>query len=302
MHRQVLVSSAGDQHQWLVVRLYRGDRAFWCSGDRIVDERHAVDLPDGLQPMRHSMKPANGCAHCVAFDARGVRGSGGGQNVGQVVPSPQRHLRSGQQRLAQQHQAFVSARGEIGAFDHALETEAQHTRLWSVAQAPGVVSVEHGPVRRLLVRQDLPLGRPVRLHAGMAVEMIRGHVGDQPDVRTDLQRLELEAGQLHDDPARRAHLVQLAEQRTADVAADEHVAARRLEHAPEQACGGALASAACDPEDRRWAQREEQLDEAGDAQAACAGRLQQGVLGRHAWRGVDHVNSLEIGRLMSTQA
>ena len=74
VHRQVLVATARDQHQRLVVVGFeRGDRPLRSRGDRIVHEPHSVTFGDGLQAMRYALERADRGGHSFAPDPRGVR-------------------------------------------------------------------------------------------------------------------------------------------------------------------------------------------------------------------------------------
>src|SRR5262249_25149530 len=110
--------------------------------------------------------------------------------------------------------------------------------------------------------------------------MIRRDVGDRRGVRTLPQRLELKAAQLHDHPRIGRNLGELPQERDADVAPDEYLAARAAKYLARQRRGGRLAAAARDSYDARGAARQEQLRGAAHAQTAAA-RLHEK---RHFWR------------------
>ena len=135
----------------------------------------------------------------------------------------------------------------------------------------------------------------------MAVEVVGRDVGHQRYVGADLQGLELKARELHDHPAGGRHVFQLAEQWSTDIAADEDVPLGCFEYLAYQARRRAFACAAGDAHDRRRTEREEQLDQAAQANPARPRSLQQLVLGRHAWRGVHHVHVGQVVDGMSTE-
>jgi hypothetical protein len=264
-----------------------------------IERSGAVVLADHLQAMRHALEGAHRRPHRGPLDPGRVGGRARRQDVGQVVPTAQRNLARRQQRLAQEHELLA---GQVGALDGPLQREPKHASTRLVALRPGVVGVEDCPVRRRLVVEDLALGRPVLLHGWVAVQVVRRDVCDQGNVRAPAQRLELKAGKLHHHPARRAHLLELAQQRPPDVAAHEHVAPGGAEDLAFQSGGGALAGRAGDAQDRRRAQGEEQLDQAAQPDAAPTGFGQQHMVGRNARRGVHHVDISNISDAVTTQA
>ncbi len=66
----------------------------------VVDEAHAADLGDLLEPVRDAGKAAQPLAHGVAVDSHRERRGGGGHRVGDVVLAEQPELGDREQRLA----------------------------------------------------------------------------------------------------------------------------------------------------------------------------------------------------------
>jgi len=99
----------------------------------------------------------------------------------------------------------------------------------------GIVGVEHRPVVHGLVREDPRLRRRVLGEVDVVVEMVGREIEQHRNPRTErFGRLQLKAARFDDVDGALGRLVDLRAQRVADVAADENVIARFIEHPARQ--------------------------------------------------------------------
>src|SRR5258707_10246728 len=63
--RQVFITPAQHQHDWLIKRTDRCYAAFRRGRGRVVVPAHAAQFTDQLQAMRHAMKIFNSFQHCI---------------------------------------------------------------------------------------------------------------------------------------------------------------------------------------------------------------------------------------------
>ena len=130
-------------------------------------------------------------------------------------------------------------------------------------------------VVRALVLEDAELRRAVGVEVAVAVQMVRGDVEENGDVRPKVvDVLELEARELADDPA--AAVLRLGE-RPADVPGH-----RRAEHLAEERRSRRLPVRAGDADDRRREQPRAELDLAPDREPAAACGGHEGRLARNS--------------------
>ena len=123
-------------------------------------------------------------------------------------------------------------------------------------------------------QQNVPLGVNVLLHILVVVQMIGGHVGDHRHLGAAAHGNQLEAGQLHHGHVLRAHIPQTGQQRVADVAAQQYLAAGGLHHFGDEGGGGGLAVRAGHRDDLARTVFKEQLHLAGDHHPGGQRRLQ----------------------------
>jgi len=134
-----------------------------------------------------------------------------------------------------------------------------------------VVGREDGPVARFLVTVDGLLGLDVFVHVAVDVKVVRGDVEDRPHVRTAVDQLKLEAGELEDDGRLRTELENLLDERVTDVAAHDDAQAGAGEHVADQGRGGGLPGAAGHPDRPGPAEAQEETDLRGYLGSAGAG-------------------------------
>ena len=161
---------------------------------------------------------------------------------------------------------------------------------------PGVVAAEDGHVGGGLEIQDARLGRGVSLHAAVAVEVVGRDVENGRHLRRAGHQFELEAGQLEDDQVARLDLVQMVDERQADVPAHPGLARRldaRLGHAPNQAGGGGLAGRTGDAHHRAGDLVHEDLRVVGQRDAAALRFLQDGQAEGHPAGDADQVDAVQ---------
>src|SRR5256712_4737197 len=129
----------------------------------------------------------------------------------------------------------------------------------------------------------------------MPVEVTRCHVEHHANVRPrGRDRLELKATELQHHPIVRAELVDAVEHRLADVAAPHHPQAAGTEHLRRERRGRRLAVGAGDPGDVGRAGAKEEVDLAGDLDAAPARCLDQGFVPGHAGAHHQEVPAVEV--------
>ena len=204
---------------------------------------------------------------------RNAANRGGGQRVLEVVPSGQRHRRH-RPVLIEPDDVAARARRE-GA--HCLVATVQHREIVGARELDGA---------RLEV--DISLERAV------AVEMIRRDVEDHAEVKSRLlDRLELKARQLEDNPVARCDLVEAVEDRVADVAADDHRPVARGEHVPGQGSSGGLPVGTRDADDLALQKPARQFQVADHANTAPPRALDQVQIGRHPRRQNDEIRTAE---------
>ena len=153
-----------------------------------------------------------------------------------------------------------------------------------VVVAVGVGRVEHQQVLRLLPLINGTLGVDIILKILVLIQMIRRQVRDDRDVRTADHAVKLEGAELEHDQVLRAHIGKPAQQRLADVAAEEHAKALGLHELGNDRRSRRFAVAARHGKDAAGAEREKQLHLRGDEAAALAGRLQVLVKGQQSRR------------------
>ena len=91
---------------------------------------------------------------------------------------------------------------------------------------------------------DILLRRDVLVHILVHIQMVRRKVRHHRDVRRALHIKQLERRELDDREVFRLHLLRVAQQRVADVAAEIHGFPRRAQHFGDNARRGGLAVAA----------------------------------------------------------
>ena len=165
-----------------------------------------------------------------------------------------------------------------------------------------IVRVDHRPIHSGLVLENPSLRRCVRLDARMAIEVIRREVQHHGDPRVErLDLLELKAARLDDVERLGRRLVDLRAERRADVSADRHLEARRLEDSPRQHRRRRLAFRPGDRDHAPLQPPRRQLDLRDHRHAAIARRLQRRLLERHAWTQDHQIGIRERAALMTTE-
>jgi hypothetical protein len=257
--------------QRLVVRRDRTARGGRVRRLGVVDEADAADLGHLLEAMRHAREGAKPLRDLLLGRSGGARRRCGGGGVLPVVPP-------GDPRLRRQR-----------VFGRELDAP----RRSRVAEA----SRHDGGVVGALVLEDAQLRVAVRLEAPVTVEVIRLQVQEHGDARTELDDvLELEAGELADDPLIGGDLAVELGQRPADVPGH-----RRAQHRPEQLARGRLAVRPGDAEDRVRQQARAELDLAPDRYAPLSRSGDEGRLAGHSGALDQHVHSLQQRGLLRSQ-
>ena len=141
---------------------------------------------------------------------------------------------------------------EIGALNRLLKTKTDDLPTRPQPFRARVVGVEDGPVGRFLVVDDLRLGRCIRLHRRMSVEVVGGDVQHRGYPWTARHDLQLKTRQLHHRKITGTHLIEIGDKRITDVAAD-----------PDLTPGPRLGEGGEDPSDQR--RRRRLARTAGDA-------------------------------------
>ena len=141
----------------------------------------------------------------------------------------------------------------------AAEEPRPRCRLFRELARDVVVLVENGDVALALVEIDILLRRDVLVHILVHIQMVRRKVRHHRDVRRALHIKQLERRELDDREVFRLHLLRVAQQRVADVAAEIHGLPRRAQHFGDDARRGGLAVAARHADDRTWADLEKDL-------------------------------------------
>ena len=211
-------------------------------------------------------------------------GGAGGQQVFHIVEAAQLNLLAGQDRrynavlgIAEHVVALPQERAPVGLVQTG---EPDLLALAVLLHAAGdvVLKAQHSTAGRHLPQQDVALGVDVLLHILVVVQVVRGDVRDHSHLRAAAHADELEAGQLDDGHGIRGHVGQLGQQRRADVAAQEHPAARSLEHLGDQRRRRGLAVGAGHGHDLAGAKLKEKLHLARDHCAGFQRSLQCGLV------------------------
>ena len=130
-----------------------------------------------------------------------------------------------------------------------------------VARHDRVVGVQDQGAGRVHELREPALDRPVRLQRPVPVEVVGGDVRVRRDGRAARQRRQLQLGELDDDAVARGQLGQPLDERPADVPAeDRRMVAVGREQRMGQRGGRRLALRAGDPDRRRRAEPQEQVD------------------------------------------
>ena len=122
-----------------------------------------------------------------------------------------------------------------------------------------VVLVENGDVALVLMEIDILLRRDVLVHILVHIQMVRRKVRHHRDVRRALHIKQLERRELYDREVLRLHLLRVAQQRVADVAADVDGLPRRAQQLRDDRGRRGLAVRSGHGDDRTWADLEKDL-------------------------------------------
>ena len=274
---QALVFSADDLNDALGgERFERGDGGFGDGGDGVVEKAYAERFVNQLQTVGKAGEVGDGALGIVAGNSHQPGGRVGGLGVGLVVPAGENQLEGGAIGCGEWHDPRGSGGGEVGG--------------------AGVVGVEHGKVVGALESDDVFLCFEIGVGRAMPIEMIVGQHRHHAHVRGPAhggEVFEHEAGEFENDQMGFVDLVQFAEQRPADVAADPDCVAG-LEHFAEEGGGGGFALAAGDAEDGGGAAFDEEADFGGDGNAGVDGGLEKVVARRNGGGGDDQIGLCEI--------
>ena len=137
--------------------------------------------------------------------------------------------------------------------------------------------------------EDVLLGGDVLGHVLVYIQMVGRKVGDHGDVGALGHGHELEAGQLQHGAVVGAHIVRLAQQRVADVAAQPNGLAGGTQQLGDDGGGGSLAVRAGDGDDGTGADAEKDLHLAGQFRAAGHRRCELRHIGPQAGGAEDHI-------------
>src|SRR5262249_11956449 len=191
----------------------------------------------------------------------------------------------------------------VHALFYGRPAERHDTRADAPPHAPyeRIVAVEYRHVVGFLRGEDALLRRAVVGEARVAVEVVFGQVQQDRDPRAEiLHPFELEAAHLDDAPV--PILAGEADERCADVAADERVRAGGFEHRADQRRRRAFAVRAGDRDERRTYKSIAELDLAHYLHAAPHGGLQQRIFLRHAGAGNQDVDIFQPGGIFAPEA
>ena len=123
----------------------------------------------------------------------------------------------------------------------------------------GIIVAQEREFLRPLMSHDVPLGGNVRLHRLVPVQVIGCDVEHCRDVRAHRHHLQLKTGEFHHHPIARPDLIQIGDERVADVAPHPGTQPRRATHLPHQRRRRRLASRASDADDGGRALLQEDL-------------------------------------------
>ena len=258
----MLVISAREQNDLFVERVEPRDGTRRARRDGIVVPLHAADRPHRLDAVLDADKGTRSLAHDLVGHQT-VERRHGGEVVFDIVHPRQTDVRDLHDRFL----ASVMAQGDgISAKERTVRdlfAAAEEPRprgcLFRKRARDVVVFVENSDVALVLMEIDILLRRDVLVHILVHIQMVRRKVRHHRDVRRALHIKQLERRELDDREVFRLHLLRVAQQRMADVAAEIHGLPRRAQHFGDDARRGGLAVAARHTNDRTWADLEKDL-------------------------------------------
>ena len=272
------VAAAGDEHDRLRETLERHPHGVGVRGLGIVDEPHALPLPDRLQPVLKAAVLAQHAAQRIGVELERQHGRERGQHVGEVVGTRQTDLGARQQALAtaasRQHDPAVLEVSTV--LDRMRHRERGRLAVPSPVRGDDVViGIGDRPVLTGLPAEQPLLRRRVFRERAMTVEVVGSQVEPGRDRGPQLvDRLQLEARDLdHEQPGLADVLGDLADG-AADVAADRDLTPRRAQQRTREVGRRALAVGAGDTDERSAGRAVAQLEFAEHPRPgrACGGR------------------------------
>ena len=258
----MLVISAREQNDLFVERVEPRDGTRRARRDGIVVPLHATDRPHRLDAVLDADKGTRSLAHDLVGHQT-VERRHGGEVVFDIVHPRQTNVRDLHDRflasvMAQDDTIPAQERAVRDLFA-AAEEPRPRCRLFRELARDVVVFVENSDVALVLIEIDILLRRDVLVHILVHIQMVRRKVRHHRDVRRALHIKQLERRELDDREVFRLHLLRVAQQRVADVAAEIHGLPRRAQHFGDDARRGGLAVAARHADDRTWADLEKDL-------------------------------------------
>ena len=258
----MLVISARDQNDLFIKRAQPRDGARGTCGNGIVIPLRAVQRAHIFDAVLHARKAARSLSHhVIRYDAVQRRHSG--KIVFDVVQPRQANIRNAHDlflmSVMTQNDRVTAQKRAVRDRFAAAEKARVRLGLFRKRARDVVILIKDGDVVLALVEIDILLRRDVLVHILVHIQMVRRKVGHHRDVRRALHIQQLERRELNDRNIIALHLLRVAQQRVADVAAEVDCLPRCAQHICDDARRGGLAVAARHADDRARADLEKDL-------------------------------------------